>query len=211
MSEGPGRAPRRAPFDVVAGFQLLEVGVVIVVAALALGAAAVPFHHWSSQVRLRSAASELVSVLRRARTAALAQGCKVGVKFRHDRGERVRFTLYRDNDGDGVLTRDIERGIDTPLGLESMLRHVGGDVRLGFPVDVDPTDPGSPGRRLGRLDDPIRFNRSDIATFNPLGQATPGSLYVTDGRHLLAVRVYGGSGRVRLLRWERESETWNPI
>ncbi|MCB1009629.1 MAG: hypothetical protein KDB94_12155, partial [Acidobacteria bacterium] len=81
--------------------------------------------------------------------------------------------------------------------------------RFGFPAGRAPRDPGSPGRRLDRLDDPIRFNRSDIASFSPLAGATPGTVYLTDGeRRLVAVRVTGRTGRVRILAYDVATETW---
>ena len=62
---------------------------------------------------------------------------------------------------------------------------------------------------MDRLDDPIRFNRSDIASFGPLGGSTPGSLYVTDSiRHLAAVRVFGRTGKVKVLRWDAVEDRW---
>jgi hypothetical protein len=38
-----------------------------------------------------------------------------------------------------------------------------------------------------------------MLSFSPLGTATPGTFYVTNGRLQAAVRVTGGSGRVRLM------------
>jgi hypothetical protein len=82
-------------------------------------------------------------------------------------------------------------------------------VRFGFPPGRPPRDPADPRRRLDRLDDPIRFNRSDIASFGPLTGSTPGSVFVTDGaRHLAVVRVASATARARILRYEPEGETW---
>ena len=67
----------------------------------------------------------------------------------------------------------------------------------------------NPRRRLDRLDDPIRFNRSDIASFNQIGRSTPGSLYLTDGRYLLSVvRLFGRTGKVKVMRYDPETEVW---
>ena len=115
----------------------------------------------------------------------------------------VEWSLYRDGDGDGVLSQDIESGVDPRVGPARQLAHLGRQVRFGFPPGPPPRDPGDPRRRLDRLDDPIRFNRSDLASFDPLGGATPGSIYLTDGRHqLAAVRVLGVTGRVRVLVYD---------
>ena len=82
-------------------------------------------------------------------------------------------------------------------------------VGFGFPPGPPPRDPGDPGRRLRGTDDPIRFNRSDLASFNPVGTATPGTIYLTDHYfHLAAVRVYPLSGKVTVLTYDAETELW---
>jgi hypothetical protein len=86
---------------------------------------------------------------------------------------------------------------------------MGGHVRFGFPPGPAPKDPGNPSRRLDRLEDPIRFNRSDIASFNHLGGSTPGSLYLTDGQsHLAVVRLFGRTGKVKVMHYDSITETW---
>jgi len=153
------------------------------------------------------AADECVVALRKARQLAISESSKVGLKFRTE-GDRYSYTLYRDGDGDGLLTVDIDSGVDPELVPLRMLAHMGADVRFGFPEGVVPADPGSPGSPLDRLDDPIRFGNSDIASFSPLGESTPGSLYLTGGGHLFAVRVFGRTGKVKVIRYERESDSW---
>ena len=82
------------------------------------------------------------------------------------------------------------------------------DIRIGFPPGPPPRHPGVPSRRLDPTD-PIRFNRSDMASFGPLGTATPGSIYLTDSvRRLMAVRVYHLSGKVTILTYDPEREVW---
>lgn len=155
------------------------------------------------------ATHELVGVLRMARSYAIRYSTKVGVKFRPGVESGATFTLYRDGDADGVLTADIDSGVDPPVSPPRQLAHFGSFARFGFPPGPAPRDPGDPGSRLDRLDDPIRFNRSDIASFNHLGGSTPGSLYLTDGRYLLSVvRVFGRTGKVRVMRYDQETEEW---
>ena len=65
---------------------------------------------------------------------------------------------------------------------------------------------------MTKLDDPIRFNRSDLASFSPMGAATPGSVYISDQRsNLVVVRVTSRTGRVRVLRYDYDTEVWSPI
>ncbi|MES1211289.1 MAG: hypothetical protein ABUL63_03035, partial [Acidobacteriota bacterium] len=57
--------------------------------------------------------------------------------------------------------------------------------------------------------DPIRFNSSDLASFGPLGTSTPGSLYLTDSqKRLMAVRVYGRTGKVKVIAYDFDAEVW---
>jgi hypothetical protein len=72
-------------------------------------------------------------------------------------------------------------------------------------------DPGSPGHYLDRIDDPIRFNSSDICSFSPMGESTPGSVYLWDSHDGMAVlRVFGGTAKVRSLYYRRGERGWTP-
>lgn len=156
------------------------------------------------------AAQEAAAVLLRARIQAIRRSHHVAVRFTEDDTGRVHWTLYADGDGDGVLARDVARGVDTALGPTVEMRRVDGGVRLGFPPGIAPRDPGNPRRRLNRLDDPIRFNRSNAASFGPLGGSTPGSLYFTDGRRALSVvRLYGRTGKIKVLTYDPDEERWH--
>ena len=190
------------------GFTLTELLLVIAIALL-LSTLTPRVATWSAGLRVRLAAYELVGALRLARGTAIRLGVNVGVKFRTAANGGVSFTLYEDGDGDGVLTRDIDAGVDPRNGLPRQLQHFGSRVGFGFPRDIRPRDPGDPRRRLDRLEDPIRFNRSDLASFSPLGGSTPGSLYLTDGRHhLVVVRVFGRTGKVKILHYDPQTERW---
>lgn len=191
------------------GFQLVEMVVALAVLTAVLVVGAPPLMGLSADLRLSLAASELVGTLRRARSLALRHNANVAVKLRTGDDGTVTFALHLDGDGDGVTTADIDRGTDLEVEPPRRLAHFGRDVRFGFPPGRPPTDPGDPRRPLDRLDDPIRFNRSDLASFGPLGTATPGSLYVTDGRsRLVAVRVFGTTGKVRVLTWDGDGRRW---
>jgi type II secretory pathway pseudopilin PulG len=190
------------------GFQLLEAIISAAIVMVMAGVLVPPLLRLADGRRVRLAAAELTGVLRQARAKAIRHSCRVGVKFLVGDSE-VRWILYRDGDGDGVLTRDIDSGVDPPLGLPHTLHHLGRHIRFGFPPGPPPRDPGDPHRRMQRLDDPIRLNNSDIASFGPIGGSTPGSLYITDSiRHLAVVRIFGRTGNVQVLRWDGKEDRW---
>ena len=193
------------------GYNLIEIVVVVAVVGV-LAVVGIPaLERASRAIRLELAAAELASTLRMTRIYAIRHGVGVAIRFRMTPSGDVIFTMYRDGDGDGVRNRDIEAGIDPIEQPARRLTGLGRGVRFGFPSGVRPRAPGSR-RRLDRLDDPIRFNRSDLASFGAGGSATPGTLYLTDGsRGLVAVRVTNHVGSVRTLRYDPIAETWRIV
>ena len=191
------------------GFTLLELLVTLAVLVSLLAIGAPPLLQISGDLRLRLAADELVAVLQTARVYAVRHSANVAVKFRTAPHGEVTFTLYRDGDGDGVLTRDIDSGVDPQVSPPQRLSQLGRGFGFGFPPGPPPRDPSSPNRPLANLDDPIRFNQSDLASFSPLGTATPGSLYLTDGvKRLAAVRVFDRTGKIRIITYDAATQVW---
>jgi len=191
------------------GFQLVDLLVTLAVAALLLVVAAAPLARLTGKLRVRLAAEELVGAMREARAFAIRHSEKVGLKFRTEADGAVWWALYRDGDDDGVRTADIDSGVDPLAAPRRNLAHFGRGVRFGFPPGSAPSDPADPHCRLDRLDDPLRFNTSDIASFSPLEGSTPGSIYLTDGvARLLVVRVDGRTGRPHVLEWDATARSW---
>ncbi len=60
-----------------------------------------------------------------------------------------------------------------------------------MPPDTGPLDPANP----------IRFGRSAMVSFSPLGTATPGTFYLAAEGMQAGVRVTGGTARVRVMVW----------
>lgn len=214
VRRGGEGAPSPPPFPAARGrrgngLSLIETVVVLAIAALLLTLGVPRLLTMTRELRVEMAAHELMGVLRTARSAAVRSSANVGVKFHLEEGGRVSYAIYRDGDGDGVRTADIEAGIDPAESPLRELVHLGAHVHFGFPQGPAPRDPGDPRRRLRNLDDPIRFNRSDIASFNSLGGSTPGSLYLTDGLdHLAVVRLFGRTGKAKVLVYDRQREVW---
>jgi prepilin-type N-terminal cleavage/methylation domain-containing protein len=191
------------------GFQLVELLVVLAILALFLAMTAPPILRISGALRLRLAAEEVMAAMSLARATAVRHCANVALKFRPRADGRSTWALYRDGDGDGVLTKDIDKGVDPQIAPPRQLEQLGSRVRFGFPPGRPARDPGDPGAWLRRGDDPIRFNSSDLASFGPLGTATPGTVYLTDNAgSLAAVRVTGRTGKVKVIVYDFDEEVW---
>lgn len=159
-------------------------------------------------VAIRSAVHETTVAFYRARSCAIARNRNVGLKFRKN-GPRYEWTLYADGNGNGVLSREIASGVDPEVGV--YLPWSRNDVLPGIMNGIPVPDPTTPGRFLDRIDDPIRFNNSDICSFSGMGESTPGSVYLWDGRDRMAVvRVFGATAKVRTLYYRRGEKGWTP-
>ncbi|HRC85039.1 MAG TPA: GspH/FimT family pseudopilin [Thermoanaerobaculia bacterium] len=192
------------------GFQLIELVIVLALLGLITAFAVPDLLRATAAQRVRLAAGEIAGIFQRGRMEAIRRGGNVAVKFRDQDDGTYTYTLYRDGDADGVLNQDIDLGIDSALSQPRRLEQVGGNVGFGLPTAFVPRDPANPRRRLDHLEDPIRFNRSDLASFGPLGTATPGTVYITDHQdHLAAVRLLGPTGRVQVLYYDPDLDQWS--
>jgi hypothetical protein len=82
-------------------------------------------------------------------------------------------------------------------------------VRLGFPSDGPFTSPPPARDPIEQLEDPVKFGRSNIVSFSPLGRSSSGTLYLDDGAGgLWAVVVFGPTVRVRIWRWDGAMRRW---
>lgn len=152
-------------------------------------------------------AQYLSGQLLRARLESLKRGSAVAVRF-EIAGERTGVRLYADGNGNGVLQRDIDRGIDRALAPLEWLDERSRDVSLRINQYVD--DVGGAGE-LAPGDDPLRIGNTALLAFSPLGSATGGTLYVAARRGpQMAIRVFGATGRVRVLMFDARSRQWHP-
>jgi hypothetical protein len=149
----------------------------------------------------------LAGQLQRARLDSLTQARSVAVRLEIV-GERARLQLFADVNDNGVSQRDIDRAIDPPLTPPEYLDDRSRDVSLRINQPIVEVS-GASGLNPG--DDPLRIGNTALLAFSPLGGATSGTLYVAARRGpQMAIRVFGGTGRVRVLTFDAQARQWRP-
>ncbi len=187
------------------GFSLIEVLVVIAIIGMTAAVATPHAQSLRRRAAVRATAMEIRSIFRLARSRAIARSANTGVKF--TRGARDwECAFYDDGDGDGVRNDDIRSGIDRRFDGPRTVSRIPDLASVSLPPSVA-VDPDGAAVRPGAS--PVQFGRSTICSFSPMGQSTPGTIYLADsGGQAYAVRVFGGSGRVRLVRYDAKRRRW---
>jgi prepilin-type N-terminal cleavage/methylation domain-containing protein len=147
---------------------------------------------------VRAAAEELQSVFRGARMRAIASGRNVGVRFTKS-GTDWMYALYDDRNGNGIKTAEINSGVDKIIARPKRVLNTVRYANIAAPSKTITDPDGDP---LKPADSPVQFGSTAICSFSPIGGATPGTIYLTDGNgEIWCARVYGTSAKVRLLRY----------
>ena len=139
---------------------------------------------------------------------AVMRSAMVGVLFTQAPQGGYSYAVYLDGNRNGVLTRDVQRGVDP---LHRVHRATVGPVprhRVRRRFRAAPVDPGgtAPGA------DPIRLGSGSVASFSALGSATSGTLYIRSRRGArYAVRVYGETGKTGVLKFDSRTRRWKQI
>jgi len=203
----PARGPLGpGPFRCDSGVSLFELLLALTVMAWGLAIATPGVQRLRREVSLRSAVHETSVAFYLSRSYAISKNRNVGLKFRKN-GDRYEWALYADGNGNGVRTADIASGVDRYLGMSFPWTR--NDVLPGIMTGIRVPDPA--GGYLDHVDDPIRFNSSDICSFSAMGECTPGSVYLWDAHDGMAVlRVFGGTAKLRSLYYRRGERGWTP-
>ena len=155
-----------------------------------VAAAAVPQMNAAIEhTRTIAAARYLSARLGSARAQAVGRSANVALLLTVT-AQGTTVGMYADGNGNGVRTREITMGVDPATAAPMRL-----DVQ--FP------------RVILSFSDPPDATTSVLMSFTPLGTSSSGTLYLRgrDGSRY-AVRVLGGTGRTRVLRYEAKSRTW---
>ncbi len=188
-----------------AGFSLLEMTFVIGLIVTAVGISVPLLLSGLDAARTRGAARYLAGRLNLARMEAVKRSAYVAVRVEGaDTG--YRYTFYVDGNRNGVRTREISGRIDRAIKPPERLGDNFSGVVFGILEGVTAIEDSEP---LAAGGDPIRFGRSDLLSFSPIGTATAGTFYLHgQGKQQMAVRVLGVTGRVRVLRFDFSTGHW---
>ncbi|MEO8216504.1 MAG: prepilin-type N-terminal cleavage/methylation domain-containing protein [Acidobacteriota bacterium] len=189
-----------------AGYSLVEILSVVAIIGTLSVIAMPAFFNLRKQQAVNAATSEIRGILHRVRSRAIARGSNSAVKF-VVLGGTWHYAIYDDGDGDGVRNADITSGVDRLVAPPQPVLHAIGFARIGIPVrgvkDVDSAT------ILHSTDSPVRFGVSTLCSFSSMGSGTPGSVFLTDGDERgTIVRVFGASGRIRVMRFNRGTNQW---
>ena len=188
------------------GFSFLEIIAVVAIIGIIAIASAPAFANYRRNASMKAEVAELRGILRSVRSRAIMRGAHAGVKFTRA-GNTWVYSLYDDGNDNGIRTSEITSGIDRRYAGPSMLMpqfNIAGIALLPATIRDPDGDPLPPTASA------VQFGPSTICSFSPTGAATSGTIYITDGAgQLCALRVYGASGRVRMLRYDSARRRWS--
>ena len=187
------------------GYTLLELlfatSLTLVLSAIAVP----PVLAQVEEVRAAGAVRYLVTRLQQARMEAVTRGADVGWRFVGS-GGGFSYAAYLDGNGNGIRTSDIATGVDRLIGAAERLPERFSGVDFGVAAGLPAIDGGTPPGT-----DPIKLGVSNIIAFTPLGTSSTGSLYVRGRRDVqYAIRVFGETGRIRVLKFDPRLQQWRP-
>lgn len=188
------------------GYTLIEILVVMTIVAIMVMVAVPSFRTMQKRAAVRAAAQEIRSIFHLARSRALSTGRSTALKF-YDDGDTWVWNLYEDGDWDGVLSADIEKGIDQKVSGPHRVLPEDGTIRISMPGFALP-DPDT-NKALGPDATPVRFGKSKLCSFSPRGSSSSGTIFMTDGHRLVSVvRVYGATAKIRTMIYDPKFASW---
>ena len=189
------------------GYSLLELLFVAGLVATITSVAVPQVLQSIDDFRVVGAVRYMSTRLQQTRMEAVARTASAALRFARE-GDTYRYAVYLDGNGNGVLSRDIQRGVDREIRPGEYLRDLFPGVDFGTIPGLPPVDSSSsaPG------DDPIRFGSSKMVTFTAIGTSTPGSVYIRGRRQAqYVIRVFGDTGKTRILKFDSGRGVWRQL
>lgn len=184
------------------GYTLIELLLIIAIVGLIAGVTVPNFQKMQRRIALRAAAGELRSAFHLVRMRAISRSVNTGLRFVLLNGA-WHFATYEDGDRDGVRNDDINKGVDKLVARPRIVFSQSQIVTIGLPP-YPLKDPDG-----DVVKSSVTFGQSLLCSFSPIGEATPGTIYITDNDgDVRCVRVYGATAKVRTLRYDRATKRW---
>ena len=190
-----------------AGYSFVELMFVVSTLTVVGGMAVPQVLTGLDEFRTAGAARHVAARLQRARMDAVVRSTDVALQVAQTAGGYT-YAVYVDTNRNGVRSSEIQQGVDRRLlpveRLPDQFPGVEFGALPGLPaVDSGGTPPGT---------DPIRLGSSNLATFSAAGTSSSGSLYIRGRRNAqYVVRIYGQTGRTRILRFDPRSRQWKSL
>ncbi|PYQ88318.1 MAG: hypothetical protein DMG03_04285 [Acidobacteria bacterium] len=174
-----------------AGYSIVEVMFVVGLVATLSGVAVPQMLAALDDFRATGAARYMAARLQRARMEAVMRSAEV----------------YVDGNWNGIRSADIANGVDRLLSGPERLTDNFRDTDFGTLDGLPAVDAGVPAPG----NDPIRLGVSDMATFTAKGTSSAGSIYIRSRRTQYVIRIFGTTGKTRLLKFDARSHEWRPV
>lgn len=189
------------------GISLTELVAVIAVSGMLLVVGGASLNDARRGAAMTRSVAQVQGLLVRCRAVAVLRSRRCAVVFDRQVNGVWQCFVAEDGDGDGVRRVDISSGTDPVVDRVIIIDN--GGAGPGILVGASVPDPTGRGSLGGDLGDPIRAGRGNIITFSSNGTATPSSVYFSDtSRRMVVLRIYGGTGRINRLRWQRGWSQW---
>lgn len=185
------------------GFSLIELLFVLAIVGTVTTIAVPQGLRALDDFRTRSAARYLAQRLVDARFLAIKRSTAAGLRFEPGSPDYHVSTVV-DGNRNGLRTSDIQRGVDVAIDEPQLLDAHFAGVTFGIVEGVPDAD-GQPANGS----DGVRVGPSRLLSMNPDGTSSSGTVYVRGrDRSQYAVRVFGVTGRVRLLKFDAVKGRW---
>jgi prepilin-type N-terminal cleavage/methylation domain-containing protein len=199
--------PRHTGSKWARGYGLLELIVVLGIAGT-LSAMATPQRLGTiDDARAVGAVRYISTRLQETRMEAITRNVNVAMRFTLADGV-YGYTVYRDGNGNGVLSRDITRGVDAPIRAMQRLPDQFTGIDFGALEAIPPADGSGPAPGT----DPIRLGASDMVSFTAAGTSSTGTLYIRGHRNAqYAIVIFGETGKTRIVKYDASIRGWRTL
>jgi type II secretory pathway pseudopilin PulG len=190
-----------------AGYSFIELMFAAGLMATVAGLAAPPLLATADDLKTVAAVRYVSGLLQQIRADAVLRHADTAMRFTST-GSSYVYGEYVDGNLNGVKSTEITSGVDREVRRPERLSDQFPGVDFGTlpglpPIDSSSSAPGA---------DPIKLGASTLATFTSVGTSTSGSLYILGRRNTqYVIRIYGETGKTRILRFDTASRVWKPL